>query len=191
MRSFINSKSFYINILVCFILIITSCTHGWKKYIIKAGNHSSNALSEMMTGVRKVEFYFKVDNSWYYDQPGAPGWNKIRGFSEGHHQNQSSARLSYQCINDTMLIIGAYCYVDGVSPQQNNQLKGTIDTIQANKTYHCRIIKDNGKYMFYFEDKYWECLAGQDVSWGYYLNPYIGGDFTLDHDWVVEIRDIR
>jgi hypothetical protein len=46
-----------------------------------------------------------------------------------------------------------------------------------------------GKYKFWFEDKYWECPGGELKNWGYMLNPYIGGTFTLDHDWSVDIKE--
>jgi hypothetical protein len=137
----------------------------------------------------KISFDFKTNDTWYYKMPANAGWNKIRGISHGHHQNNSSARLAYACLHDTLLVVGAYCYVDGVSPQDNTSQKFILDTIQPGKTYHCKISRAHDKYIFEFEDKKWEGQAGKELNWGYVLNPYIGGTFTLNHDWFIEIKD--
>ena len=171
------------------IILISACTHNWKTIVVSKGNHSSNDMSTMLFNTDEIEFSFMADSSWYYPEPAAPGWNKIRGLSHGHHQNNSSARLGYKCIDNSVLVVGAYCYVDGISPQMNTALKGTIDTIQPGINYHCTIKRENGSYFILFENKAWSCPAGENYNWGYLLNPYIGGDFTLDHDWVVLIKD--
>jgi len=178
-------------ILVASVFIISACNNKWKTYVVKAGQHSSSSISQPLTGADLIEFEFKVNDSWYYAPPANPGWNKIRGISHGHHQNNSSARLGYQCLDGNILVVGGYCYADGTSPQQDHSLKGVIDTVQPGNTYHCQIIRTGSLYKFFFNGKSWQCRAGQDLNWGYLLQPYIGGDFTIDHDWVVEIRDIK
>jgi hypothetical protein len=146
---------------------------------------------DLIAGVDEMEFRFRTDSSWFYDEPEHPGWNKIRGFSDGNHHNQSSARLVYQCLSDTLLVVGGYCYCNGVSPMEDPNLWAVLDTIQPGRQYYCRIVREDGKYKFLFEGKYWECPAGKNINWGYLLKPYVGGQFTLDHDWIVEIKDIR
>jgi hypothetical protein len=141
--------------------------------------------------MNEIEFLVKVNSSWYYTAPDKHGWNKIRGLSHGHHQENSSARLGYQCIDDTLLVVGAYCYVDGVSPQENPAQKGIIDTIQPGKVYRCAIRRQYDKYIIEFEDKIWEGPAGREMNWGYILNPYVGGEFTFEHDWLVEIKESK
>jgi len=186
-----NQNDWFKALIIIVILLFTSCTNSWKTYIVKAGNHSGTGTLQVISGVDEIEFKFKTDSTWYYKMPANPGWNKIRGMSDGHHQLNSSARLGYQCFDDSVLVVGGYCYMNGVSPQENTDLKGIIDTIQPGKQYHCIIRREEGKYKFYFESKYWECQAGDSLDWGYLLNPYIGGDFTLDHDWVVKIKDVK
>ena len=178
-------------LMVLFMVLIffTSCTHGWKTYIIKAGNHTAGGLSPIKFNLDKINFDFKADSTWYYLYPDNYGWNKIRGISHGHHQNNSSARLAWRCFGDTVLVVGAYCYVNGDSPQDNPNFKAIIDTIQPGIIYHCSITRKDDMYVIDFEDKKWTGPAGKDLSWGYVLNPYIGGDFTLKHDWKIEIRD--
>jgi hypothetical protein len=185
-----DGKSFKIKVLIFLMLALNiSCSNKFTKYTIKAGNHSSTTLPVLLGKTSEISFYFTVNESWYYKKPEHPGWNKIRGFSQGEHQSNSSARLGYQCLDDTLLVVGAYCYVDGISPQENPAQKGIIDTVQAGNTYLCRILREDGKYKFYFGDKYWEGPAGKFIDWGYRLNPYIGGEFTLDHDWTTKIKD--
>ena len=65
------------------------------------------------------------------------------------------------------------------------------DTIEIDEIYHCLIKHEDRKFKFYFGDKYWECYAGENPSWGYMLNPFIGGVYTLKHDWKIEIFDIK
>jgi hypothetical protein len=184
-------KIFRLTFGILAITSLFSCGSKWRSYVVKAGNHSTNDLSLPTMNLDRIEFKFKADSSWYYPAPPNPGWNKIRGFSNGHHQNNSSARLGYQCLSDSVLVVGAYCYVNGVSPQENPAQKGIIDTILPGRVYHCEIKRQNSKYIFDFEDKMWECPAGKAINWGYLLNPYVGGEFILDHDWHIEIKDIK
>ncbi len=181
----------YKAIAIMFLLAMgtISCSHTYEKYTIKAGNHSSSKIPKLLGKTSEISFYFTVNDSWYYPKAEHPGWNKIRGFSQGQHQSNSSARLAYQCLDDTLLVVGAYCYVDGVSPQENPEQKGIIDTVQPGHTYFCRILRQDSKYKFYIGDKYWEGPAGKAIDWGYQLNPYIGGEFTLTHDWTTSIKD--
>ncbi len=162
----------------------------WERITILAGRHSYYHSFHILYDVDDIEFYFKTNDTWYYDEPERNGWNKIHGFSFGNHHDQSSARLVYKCVDDTLLLVGGYCWVDGVKPDDGVGQQAIIDTIEPNKTYHCRIKYEDGKFKFYFEDKYWECKAGQRENWGYLLEPYIGGVFTLDHDWYIDIKDI-
>ena len=187
-----SKQILFIWVAFCILISLnTACTHKWETYVVKAGDHSSNDVSLPLLKMDRIEFSFRADSSWYYKAPLHPGWNKIRGFSNGHHQENSSARLAYQCLCDTLLVVGAYCYVDGISPQENQAQKAIIDTIQPGIVYHCIISSDNSKYIFEFEDKIWKIDAGQKINWGYKLNPYVGGEFTLDHDWIVEIKDLE
>lgn len=190
-----SKKVFLIFFRLAIFMVVTlsllSCSSRWKSYVIKAGNHSAIDINLPTINVDKIDFKFKADSSWYYPPPPNPGWNKIRGFSNGHYQDNSSARLGYQCFGDSILVVGAYCYVNGVSPQENTAQKGIIDTIYPGKVYHCKISRENGRYIFEFENKVWESPAGKAIDWGYLLNPYIGGEFILDHDWHAEIKDLK
>ncbi len=180
---------YFSSFLAMIVISMTSCTHGWKSYIIKSGHHSSNEINPIKLDLDRISFDVKVDSSWYYEEPEHPGWNKIRGISHGHHQSNSSARLGYRCRYGNLLEVGAYCYVNGESPQTNQNLKKVMDTVQPGKIYHCEISREHNNYIIRFEDKTWVGPAGKEINWGYVLNPYIGGEFTLDHEWKTEIRE--
>jgi hypothetical protein len=163
----------------------------WREIKIKKGRHSYYPTIEFIYQLDQIEFYFKPNNTWYYNEPERNGWNKVRGFSKGMHHDQGSARLVYKCINDTLLVVGGYCYVNGIHPDKGNGQQAILDTIYPDRIYHCIIRHEDDKFKFYFEDKYWECPAGENPSWGYMLNPFIGGVFTLEHDWKIEIMDVK
>lgn len=163
----------------------------WRTIRIRGGNHSYYPSVQFVRNLDEIEFYFIANESWYYKEPERNGWSKIRGFSKGLHHESGSARLVYKCVGDTLLLIGGYCYVDGVHPNDGVDQQAVIDTIQPGIVYYCRIVHKDDKYKFYFEEKYWESNAGNSPAWGYMLNPFIGGIFTLEHDWTIDIVDIK
>ncbi|GAB4317046.1 MAG: hypothetical protein Kow00127_08730 [Bacteroidales bacterium] len=162
----------------------------WRHIVIPAGQHSYYPSVRFVYNLKEVEFYFRADSSWYYPEPPRNGWNKLRGFSKGMHHDGSSARLVYTCVNDSVLLVGGYCYVNGVHPNDADNQQAVIDTIYPGIVYHCRIEDRDGRFRFYFEDKYWSCPSGDAPEWGYMLNPFIGGVFTLDHDWHIDLLDV-
>lgn len=163
----------------------------WRTIEIKKGKHSYYPSVKFIYNLNEIEFYFKTNESWYYPEPERNGWSKVRGFSKGLHHDGGSARLVYKCVNDTTLLVGSYCYVNGVHPNDGEGQQAILDTVRSNTTYYCRILHEDQKFKFYFEDVYWECDAGDTPQWGYMLNPFIGGVFTLEHDWQVEILDVK
>jgi hypothetical protein len=168
-----------------------SLSNEWRVIRIPAGKHSYYPSVEFKYDLNEIEFYFKTNNSWFYPEPERNGWNKLRGFSKGMHHDGGSARLVYKCVNDTLLLVGSYCYVNGIHPNDGLGQQSVLDTIQPNELYYCRIAHEDGKFKFYFEDTYWECESGDAPSWGYMLNPFIGGVFTLEHDWTIDLLDVE
>jgi len=163
----------------------------WRQIRIKNGNHSYYPSVHFFHSKNEIEFYFKTNNSWYYKEPERNGWNKLRGFSKGLHHDDGSVRLVYKCVDDSILLVGGYCYVNGIHPNEGVGLQAILDTLESNTTYHCIIKQEDQKFKFYFENKYWECYVGETPSWGYMLNPFIGGVFTLNHDWYIDILDVK
>lgn len=176
--------------LVCYSTFV-DLTNEWHTIEIKEGYHSYYPSVKFIYNLDEIEFYFKTNDSWFYKEPERNGWSKLRGFSKGLHHDGGSARLVYKCINDTMLLIGSYCYVNGVHPNDGEGQQAILDTIRPNQTYYCKIKHEDQKFKFQFEDVYWECDAGDTPRWGYMLNPFIGGIFTLGHDWSIDILDVK
>ena len=115
-------------------------TNEWHTIRIKEGKHSYYPSVKFINNLDKIEFYFKANDSWYYPEPERNGWSKVRGFSKGLHHDGGSARLVYKCVNDTLLLVGSYCYVNGVHPNDGEGQQATLDTIQPNRLYHCQKI---------------------------------------------------
>ena len=106
---------------------------------IPAHNHSYYPSVNFDYNLNNIEFYFIPNNSWYYIEPSRNGWNKLRGFSKGLHHDGGSARLVYKCVDDTLLLVGSYCYVNGIHPNNGVGQQAVLDTIQPGKMYHCII----------------------------------------------------
>lgn len=176
----------------CIILVMSlsiEALEKWERYVVEAGEHSSSIKNQPLSNLHELAFTFRTNPTWFYSKPEESFWINIKGLSNGHHLKNSSAHLAYQCLDDSLLIIGAYCIVDGVSPDNNVNQKAILDTIRSDSEYECRITREDGRYKFYFEDKYWECPAGDQQEWGYSINPTIDPSISLDHDWMVEMLE--
>lgn len=180
-------------VLTSGMIILVSLTlkayNKWTRYVVEAGYHSCAVAEEPLSDPFLIEFTFRTNPTWYYNIPERSAWNKIRGLSNGHNHENSSAFLTYQCVDDSLLVIGAYCFVNGISPDENETQKIVLDTIDINQKYSCRIIMEDGFYKFYFEDKYWHCPSGEELGLGYRINPNVDPLCTLDHDWMIDMLD--
>jgi hypothetical protein len=170
------------------LLCISLLASGAGTFVIKAGNHSSNHMPVLRfyRGNPSVSFKYRLDEGALAAN-GKNGISKIYGFSEGHHQRGSSARLGF-IVKDNAITARAYCYVDGVSPQKNESQKPEIDRIEVNRWYSCRISREGDCYVFNHDGKETKVTAGRARRWGYLLFPYVGGTFTLDRDLKIEIE---
>lgn len=161
---------------------------GYEVYRVEAGKHSSDAPKTLFLGRDSLAFAFYVNPTWYYDSVPSNGMSKIIGLSWGHHQRGSSARLGYACY-DGRLLLGAYCYADGTSPQEDASLKTYLQPVQPGEHYICSIARSHDQYRFYLDRELaWACRAGKAKGWGYLLGPYIGGSYTLDHDALFQVK---
>ncbi len=135
-----------------------------------------------------------------YDPAGVVnGWSKIFGIAEpwGH---RNSCRLVFGCFAKDTLTIGMYCYVGGVSPQENADLKKPLCDIRPDTWYNGQIAhyirKIDGKMKHYYYIAVWGNGIAQShmipcrryMGLRFLLHPYIGGRFTLDQDAVIDIE---
>jgi hypothetical protein len=169
------------------------------RFTIKAGRHYANNLLRMrvMWG-NKLEFRFRLSPSVLYNSTAVVnGWSKILGIAEpfGH---TNSCRAVFIVRNHRMFV-GMYCYVKGVSPQEDQTLKEELGEIVPGYYYKIRIERE--KKIFHMT-LYDALTITQSVSWSmpaarwwlpirFILHPYIGGRFTLDNDCYIDIERIK
>lgn len=152
-----------------------------KTIVVKAGKHYSKQFPKLFWDRDSITFEVEVDESWIYRLPENNGISKIRGISWGNHHKDTSARLGFICGKDG-LELWAYCYINGVSPQQNSEQKMFLRYIKPGERIRCTILKAaHIQFEINGVTKYVHPV-GKTKRWGYELNPYIGGSFTLDHD---------
>ena len=167
-------------IFICCLICCSSCLR--EEYTIKAGNHYTKHGIKLLKAPF-IKFDFVADSTWYYTTENN-GWSKICGFSEGLHHN-NSARLGYICTNNK-LYIGSYCYVDG------ERKVNTIQEIYPNTIYECEIYRVMNTYEFVVDDtitivpatKFSDAIKLEN----YLLFPYIGGTYTLNHNWNCKLK---
>ena len=170
---------------IILLILLISCNSKTIHYKVKAGNHYSNHL---VTPLKNdvLNYSFTTDSSWVWETPDKNGWSKVIGIAwNGNHTN--SVRVVYMRSNGIGLI-GYYYYLDGISPQQNPVQKGILDTIQIGNTYQGRLGWENGFYFITLNDKHHSLKVGYpDMAIKSLCNLYVGGTYTIDHDWTSTI----
>lgn len=177
----------FTSVMIIGFSLVLEAFNKWKRYVIEPGKAGFEITASPREYLKEIRFSFRTNPTWYYRSNNTYNWNKIRGISSGHHIENSSALLAYRCTHDSLLIVGACCYIDGKGPEENLQQLNILDTISAEGEYECRIIHEDGKYKFYFEDKYWDYPAGDETGWGYRLDPEMNQDLNIDHDWMLDL----
>lgn len=186
-----KKKGIYL-ISIMFLMLSCAINPGIKKYTIKPGNHYSNHFINLM-GNDTLAFDIQTNESWVWQKPDKNGWSKVTGIAWGNN-HKNSVRLVYMRLNDTVGVLGYYYYVNGISPQQNKEQKGILDTITIPGYYHCVlgynssdffVILNSNKHNYYnvsgtFQKKWYQIKTLQ--------HPYIGGTYTINHDWIVKIN---
>lgn len=144
-------------------------------------------------GVKEMKRTVRFDSSCYYafNDEDQYDINKLFGFSEGlHHQN--SARFGWRCNpNKRSIEIHTYVYRDGVRVNVNGPLS-LITEVPLNTTFYASIQCNKEFYIFrVVYGKFVSAMAigrsDKAYKFGYYLYPYFGGNKTAPHDMVLEI----
>jgi len=163
-------------------LLLVSCNSKTINYTVKAGEHYSNHL---ITPLKNdvLHYSFTTDSSWYWETPDKNGWSKVTGIAwNSNHENR--VRIVYMRLNNTIGVLGYYYYINGVSPQQNPIQKGILDTITIGNSYQGRLGYENGYYFITLVGKHHSLKVGHpDLSLKTLCNLYIGGTYTIPHDW--------
>jgi hypothetical protein len=163
-------------------LFLISCTNvPTKTYTVKAGKHRS---TNKITILKKdaISYQFSTNDTWIWQTPQNNGWSKVLGIGWGsNHKN--SVRIVYRMLNDSIGALGYYYYVNGVSPMQNNNYWGILDTITVSNVYAGRLGWENGYYFISLNDKFHSIKIDKPTGIKNLQHPYIGGTYTINHDW--------
>lgn len=159
----------------------------WK---VKAGENFCTEYplpAKATNGSKFCDFVFHTNETWIWPDGLSTGghdngWSKVRGFSEGHHINGSSARLVYRYVNGHPIA--------GLGVNRDGEWDAVIiDTLEIPGRYWCRISREGDWYVMRMNGREVRLPAGKEHIQGYYLRPYVGGNYTLDHDWLLLIED--
>ena len=160
---------------------------GFDLFVVKAGENPCNGNRFHPYSRESLDFEFKVDGTWIWDDispAGVNGWSKIAGFAESidHKKNRIVLAVRYE---SGKIICGAYGDADGVGFYEK------ICELQVGGTYFTRISIEGDYYVIRIDGYEYKHLIGTKHLVGVRLNPHVGGDYTLGHDWRVLIKWIK
>lgn len=158
--------------------------------VLPKNSHYSTgwSLGGLHTGITEMEHLVKFSEECL-TLPGHPDcdgdFNKIFGFSYGYH-HRNSVRIGWKAVGDRIRL-AAYLYDGGkrlmkgfawVAPEQFYAVGITVDP-ETRQAY------------FYCGSQHQVVLPfGARPAWGYYLQPYYGGDCVAPVSMAIEIRNI-
>lgn len=158
---------------------------GFDRFIVKAGHHECNGWRYHPYTRSSLDFEIQTNISWlFHDRvpSGNNGISKITGFAESMDHQKNRIVLGYKYHNDGSMWLWAYGNVDGVPFEE------AIYKISSNTIYFCRISIEDGYYVIRIDDTEWMHKCNEKACVGARLNPYVGGEFVLQHDWNVLIK---
>lgn len=165
------------------------------RFTIKAGRHSANRrLRWRILWGNTLRFRFRIVGGWEYDPDRVlNGWSKLFGMASPFvHRN--SCRMVWKNTKEGLLA-GIYTYINGASPQQKPELKKTLGIVWPNHWYQVVINRHAGGWVIsyglegYSKDTHFVAHTNRwPLPVHYISHPWIGGRFTLDNDFVVDIE---
>jgi len=176
-------------LLFILLIFLASCGSRTIDYTVPAGKHYSTKKVRLLKS-DVLNYSFTTDSTWVWDVPEKNGWSKCTGIAwNSNHEN--SVRIVYLRLSDSIGLLGYYYYVKGVSPQQNPAQKGILDTITIGNTYQGRLGWENGFYFITMNGKHNSLKVGYllpDIRVRTLANLYIGGTYTINHDWKTTVK---
>jgi len=177
--------------LVGLYLTLQSCSAGkmdTKEYLIPEGhNYSKQWLRDVRFSSKTIEFDFKPDSTWLYEDYDFSFGNKIYGIT-GINPRKYSCRLTWRSVNN-QLFIGFLVHADDLT-RSEVICKKPID----GSWYHCTI-KDTGNFFKVYFDDYYIGIQKKERRWLVYRAlPYFGTErngivIKAPHEIKVKIND--
>ena len=171
--------------LIFILLLIPLLSFGqYKTVTIKPNRHYPNKVFCPDRGL-KVEANIILDENCWYERNGKYNWlNKLFGFHplfSGVHIN--SARFVWlPSTSKDSIDIYFYCYVDRVSPQQDQNYKGFIKRVKTGDVHNYKILDYLHRYQFYIDGVALKTLVTykrKHYDWHFTDGFYSGGPGTL------------
>jgi len=162
-----------------------------RTYTIKEGKHRASGiwmprLHFKRTQVIRHEVTFYQNCSYELDFPDQMDINKLFGVSNGYHHH-NSARFGWRWeLGRGMVEILAYVYVDGKRITESME-DIHICYVHPWMKYKYTLIVEDDRYVFSLlssrDNKKTKTIKHDGLTWwGYYLNPYFGGNQTAPHE---------
>lgn len=162
------------------------------RYRIEKGEHSTFRFPKIYSGnAVELEGNFTFFSSCWYARPDDHiDWldlNKLAGVSFGFHQ-QDSIRIGWRPLFDTskQIEVFAYWYNDSQMTFE------TIGQVQVDTPYAFQILcaRQQKEVIFQLESLTPKKIpfAFPSTTWGYFLYPYFGGNFTAPQDMEMELN---
>ena len=162
------------------------------RYRIAKGEHSTFRFPKIYSGKAiALEGNFNFFSSCWYERPDDHiDWldlNKLVGISFGFHQ-QDSLRIGWRPLFDKFnhIEVFAYWYNEG---QMTFELIGHVEVDSA-YAFQVMLVRQQQEVIFQLEG-----LSPKKIpftfpptTWGYFLYPYFGGNFTAPQDMEMEVR---
>lgn len=156
-------------------------------YVVKAGNHEMEGGRVMILKEGKYDFTVTTDESWIWEVPEKNGFSKVTGVGWVQSTVQNTARLVYWINKKGNPEFWAYFYINDISPQMNPDYKKKLIDVEPGKSYTGWVGYSDGFFTVRIGGEQHSVKAkGHGIP--YLMNPYIGGTYTIDHDWIVRIK---
>ena len=165
---------------------------GTISYTVKAGDHYSVRRYTKLNSPA-IAGDVEINETWKWDPEGRNGWSKVIGVGNLQNFEKENVRLVYQTkmIEGKIAgIFGIYVCDDGYCYNKNTNKETVIDTIWSfdKRTFEFNVgYKGNDKAYLNFNGKYREKNVTNIHGIKYLSHPYIGGTYTIDHDWNVKL----
>jgi hypothetical protein len=165
--------------LLIILLSIIGCSKPKSDiYVVKAGNHHASNRRLVILKSPQLRFTFTVNDTWKWKD--GLDLSKVAGMCWGDPK-KNSIRLAVRSTKDGSRLY-AFAHIDGkirIEP---------ICTVQ-NGMHECSITYHTDTFIVIVDGFYAliNTKAGlgrrPELCW-----PYIGGDYVLDHDWIIRLE---